>query len=871
MSVVTVSVEIDPQREVEARVRKINEDILGIGGGAGAKPAGVDNLVRSLEAAQSRTLSLQSTFTRLAAQSPLSRAGQDAARAANETQRLQQRLIAVYQTRDGKPLASLEREIDATSGKLSALQQKMFRLQSGTGAARGTGGELGSGIASGLGIPIGAAAIGAAGAGALLYGGKAALDAGRAAETANRSLASSAKEAGLAYDDLNRKSKSFGELTGITRTEANRTTAALTDLARLAGRPQDLELIQKRFADLAAAKGIDPNQISTIARQVIAGEDEGINRLGLPNPSKIYEEYAKSIGVATDKLSQQQQVTAILDAVMRKSMLFSGEAEKRLASGAGQFDLFTSRAKNAFAELGKSAVRDLGGVLSYVNKLQAADFKGDLISGSINAGYAAYRRVGIEREEAEAKAQIQRVAEAYKYVENVLKEAARVSIEARKVLRNDPIYIDPLRLTKDVEATRAGGDFFKSAEAARKREAYRGSLDDKGQQQFDRERAAYEQQQIAGRTRLGDEQERKAKEVARKDEQAQKQALERVRGVRNDVGKLLSEMTREAGQNNPFVSLFTSGEAAAESMRKRLSLLGDESVNQFIRIEAKARETQAFALRIESSLRTFDLNTEARRLGQPQTGTNAEQDREFAVLQKRFAALTQAPDLRRQADAFERGFAVQNPLITRGDRIAEYDRIKSLSPAGNDEAARRAQSLIDDYILERTKNLTTQARNSADPVTRALASDRAGALGRRADRFESEVQDEIARAQAGRFGVQTARAKLGELSRFGGIDNAEVRKQFLAVSGQLDPRELTGDLRRGRIGALEREAQAEATKEQDAKRAVADAKAQRDAQLAKLDDLIKEVRAGNKTTILEIRDKSGTFDVLGQQPVMEQQ
>ena len=204
-----------------------------------------------------------------------------------------------------------------------------------------------------------------------------AIDISIASQRSNRLLAASATEAGLAYADLAEKNKKFAGLNALSDTAAASTTARITQLARTAGRPQDIDKLSTAFSDLGAARGIAPKDLETLIGTILSGQDEGLNRLGLPDPSKIYAAYAQSIGKTADQLSQMEKVQAATNAVVEKSQIFKGAAQSRLNSLEGQVETlnarwenFTTTLSNNFAQSrevnqGLTTLSDLMKQLSY--------------------------------------------------------------------------------------------------------------------------------------------------------------------------------------------------------------------------------------------------------------------------------------------------------------------------------------------------------------------------------------------------------------------------------------------------------------------------------------------------------------------------
>lgn len=154
------------------------------------------------------------------------------------------------------------------------------------------------------------------------------------ADRANRLLAASATEAGKSYSFLADQNRKFAASVGLSNTAAAETTAKIAQLATFGGNPseQNIQKISKSFADLAAARGIDSRDLNTLIGSILSGQDEGLNRLGIADPGKLYEAYAKSIGTTSDKLSQFQKVQAATNAVLDKAGTFSGAAEQRMKS-----------------------------------------------------------------------------------------------------------------------------------------------------------------------------------------------------------------------------------------------------------------------------------------------------------------------------------------------------------------------------------------------------------------------------------------------------------------------------------------------------------------------------------------------------------
>lgn len=219
----------------------------------------------------------------------------------------------------------------------------------------------------GFGSLVGASSSALAiGAGVALIGSgiqlaQTAIDKSIAAERANRLLSASATEAGKSYAFLAERNREFAASVGLSNTAAAETTAKIAQLATFSGNTseQNIKNLQKGFADLAAARGIDSKDLTTLIGTILSGQDEGLNRLGLPDPSKIYEAYAKSVGKSKDSLTQFEKVQAAANAVLEKSKTFAGAAEARMNSLEGQVAKTSASWENFTESLSKGFTQNL--------------------------------------------------------------------------------------------------------------------------------------------------------------------------------------------------------------------------------------------------------------------------------------------------------------------------------------------------------------------------------------------------------------------------------------------------------------------------------------------------------------------------------
>jgi len=634
-----------------------------------------------------------------------------------------------------------------------------------------------------------------------------AVQASAAAEDSNRVLTASATEAGLSYAEAGSRAEEFGKRAGLSTAEAQRSYASLIAFLQGAGKVDKIDEFTKGFLDLAAARGTGGAKLAETLRQFNTLSDEGVERILKVNPSAFYDQYAASINKAGGALTEADKRAAIFSATLSQSALFLGENEKRLQGTAGQLDTASAAYENLTTRIGDSITNSV-------------EFKGAL-------GLVSEALGGLTISHSQARLEL---AKGLKTPEQLAQEAREGT--GRQILNAfkggaSTLFSIPFTLNDQFQLLSGGisRDDYKT-----RIEGTANAIFNPGQAQFeaDKQRFAAIQREIP-------EQEQKAKEAGAKNaadrerqageasakqaaDAEKKAAREREQAFKSALGFIDEISARSTGNQNPFIKLFTEGETAAQRMQERFGALGAKVVGEFTAMERQAIAFETSTQRLRRNLRAVELEFSAEQVKKAYVGVTAEQERQLGILQRRLTAAANAPGLRRAAEAFERGFAPQNELQLGRDLLADFERVKALRPEGADEAARAGQQLVDDYVLERTRNLNLNARFSPDAATRQLAEDRARALRAQAERSEAELEDELKRAEAGRSQINLAGVKLQELARLApGTDASAVRKEFLAITEKLDPKELSAALRDGLSAALREEAQHERQLEQEAK------------------------------------------------------
>lgn len=219
-------------------------------------------------------------------------------------------------------------------------------------AAGSAGRDALGGIAGGLGIPTSlAAATGAIAAGIAAIGVKAVQSANEGQDSL-RILRAEAKESAVNFAEADEKARLFAEGLAITESQGERSYGQLLRLNKAAG-DLGIDRVSKGLTDLSAAYGLSAEEIKNLTNQLLSGQDEALNRLGIADPSQLYKRYAKEVGTTVEALTDEEKVRARILAVVEKGERFEGAAQERLQSQAGQWATVAANVANASRHLGE--------------------------------------------------------------------------------------------------------------------------------------------------------------------------------------------------------------------------------------------------------------------------------------------------------------------------------------------------------------------------------------------------------------------------------------------------------------------------------------------------------------------------------------
>lgn len=242
-------------------------------------------------------------------------------------------------------------------------------LERDTNRAGTAGREALSGFAGGLGIPISVgAATAAIGAGIAAVGHNA-IEASNQGANAQRILRSEAQSTGVAFQDAERNAEAFARQLGISLSDAERNTGKFYRLAKAAGELPNFERHITNLENLTAAYSLTSEEVTNLTQQLLSGQDEALNRLGIADPSQLYKKYAAAIGTAVERLTDEEKVRARLLAVSEKGAQFEGAAEERLRSQQGLWMQLSASIADASRSLGdylqrQTFIGDIPGLLT---------------------------------------------------------------------------------------------------------------------------------------------------------------------------------------------------------------------------------------------------------------------------------------------------------------------------------------------------------------------------------------------------------------------------------------------------------------------------------------------------------------------------
>lgn len=747
------------------------------------------------------------------------------------------------------------------SAKIKTVGTEVDNLTAKTNKAGQAGRSALDGFAGGLGIPTSVAAASSAIAAGILLVGNAAKNSSLDAANAQRILKSDAQAAGIAFTAAQAEARAFGDDLALSNTQATLSFTQFIRVVKAAGLTENLTKYRKNFADLAAAYGLQAADVTTLVSQLISGQDEALNRLGLPDPSVLYKKYAAAIGKTVDQLTAEELVRARLLAVTEKGEQFAGAAQERLTQQTGQWATLEKKISEATTALGdfllkQTVIGELPLLLTHPFDLVPAKQK------QLDDARAA--------QAAAARAKALADSDAYFKRENESSNAPgalrnpfgsfnnRVTLlgadQAAKEREN--FVSQYTELFKDPRLTTATAIF-----AEEQFRQIRGIFDPKKSQEIE-----------ADFTKFWDK--------------YAKVALGALKTARDAAEKNLATIAdRATGGSNPFVKLLTEADERAKELRKTFGVLGESVVKDLLKAEEAFNRQRTLALQLDQELKAAALRREADTL-KGFNGISGAEQRRLNQIDSQVSAAESIPGLLAKAEAISRGLVQlqSGQFDAEGKRINPKDALKyELGGKGQDrvnseifdmltkintggfgfgsQGGKQAEGAVNAALVRLFDSLAPemQARIAQGLEGGNQQRTFAGAFRGQAQSFQDAIREEIAKAKVADQAVSSVREDIARIeeARRQGLDSREADARLLATTGALSPAEQTADIRQARIEALRREADRSVTAQTDATKAVDSAREATDRLTTAIDKLAEESRKPeNRRLLVEIQNRA---------------
>lgn len=614
----------------------------------------------------------------------------------------------------GLQLARLERQIERVNRRRSASSPASL-------PAGGSG--VGEGLASGFGIPTSAAAGSAAIAAGIAVVGKASLDAATEAKNAQVLLQSTAKETGKEYDKLKAQALAFGDATALSNSKAEATFARLTNFANAAGRSDKLEEFRKRFADLAAAKGINAENLGLIATQLNNLTDEATDKILNANPSAFYDKFALSLHKTADALTDSEKRAAVFDEILKRGALFDGTAEHRVNSAAGAMDQFNRTFENAKTSIGGALIP----LVEFTNaaiKLITADpakFTSQAVLDEVARNQQAAQAKRVDQAVADLREMDKKIADAQKAPLASLQNFALSRLNITTAF-NDPVarqkaIDDAIKeaqtfvgdLQKRLEKALSRGDLavikFANAEFRRNINLFDADTRDQFIQNFS---SAYSEgfrkiladakktlpeirkalKEITASPDLtGGDRERLIKDFQAVIAKSVADGKAKIAELGKATDALFAGLFATAGQNNPFVKVFTDADKAIENVRISTAALNKDLQAVALNLVRQQNSADLFNARLNAGLESFDLREQAAafRTGRITPKDNGRVDQ--ATMDRIIKAAIQNREQVAGGGTFARDIGLDFNKLTEDQRrdLFEQQSIRNLRGAGQND------------------------------------------------------------------------------------------------------------------------------------------------------------------------------------------
>lgn len=520
--------------------------------------------------------------------------------------------------------------------------------------------------------------------------------------------------------------------------------SALAPIAERAGKQGEIAKLSQAVLDLAARRGISAED----AAKAVQNPEQLLGE----SRDFINFQFAKKNGLDPTQLSEQQKALAIVEELFRRGANAAGEFKKENDSLVG-------------------SLRQLGTLPGALNVL---DNNPNFAAGLGGPGVVlrALKKIAVDP-----------LPPSTAEVKNLQKE----SDDQAKRLADFNAFEEQ---RKQGELSRKR--FEVSVEAASGRENPQQKLDELRSLQGEIER-------LRGAI-LPEDFERISERIVNGIIQVER----RLQSLRVESAGVVNDLTSKILTDNPYVKLAVDGEKAIDHIRDHFKDLGSSTVAEMVRMQEAVNATQLQIQRFDTSLGALKNRQEADRLRQRFVGLTGPEERRQAVIDARINAATKGEDLRRTARDLESPYRYKAPDQNIRD-IA--DRVRNLNALDVSGSGRKGKEDVATAIIDATKGIDPRLlATSTDPRLREIKRQVIAANRVKADSFDADTKDAVERERAGNQLQTNAREQL-KLLQASDLPSSQKLKQFIAITGQISDKDLTGDLRLGRAKALDLQAQ----------------------------------------------------------------
>lgn len=554
--------------------------------------------------------------------------------------------------------SSASRKLDGFRGKLENTEKQINSAGSKTRFADGfrkqfddvsvKAGEASSKVRSHFNANLGSAIVGAFAFGTILTGLNSVISKALDAERATRKLSASAVEAGKSFAVLAEENANFARSSGLSQNASANIVARIQQLSNATGDPNQTAALQKGFLDLSSAKGIGTDELDNLIGTILSGQDEGLNRLGLADPSKLQAKYAGEIGKTVEQLTQFEKTQAAVNAVLEKAGVFTGANEERLRSLSGQMESARGKFEDLQTGIGSAITQSvefrdavgflndvLGSLVTSLTTVRAELAKGispkdlaereggsglnqilDAGKGAITAPIAAltigYDLLFNSLEEAQNnftesvlganKRRIDSLERAFQAEKAILDKQAKDAKEQARI-RAEKASEEAEKLRKE-QAEKAR----REAQAAVEKSYQKRLSDPKRSVSGLRSDLA----SLSGADLEKDALEKLTADFTSKIEQAVEAGKNKIKELEKSSLGLFETLARSAGENNPFVSVYAEADKAILSVRENTKGLTEDLRNSILAFAETQNASKLFEARLDNALNVFDLRDSAR-------------------------------------------------------------------------------------------------------------------------------------------------------------------------------------------------------------------------------------------------------------------